>query len=126
MGVFRVGFHVADDVLVVDVRGEVDLGNQHQLERAILWGMDRGPVVVDLSRMTFMDISVLHCMSRCARAAERTGRPLVFAAPSRPVARLLTVAGMLDQLPLTQSVDAGLEAVRLDTLWNRATADDRV
>ena len=73
-----------------------------------------------------MDLSVLHCRSRCARAAERTARPLVFAAPSRTVNRLLTVAGMLDQLPMTQSVDAGLEAVRLDTLWNRATADDRV
>lgn len=116
---FRVEFRKTGEVVVVDVRGEVDIQNQQRFERAVVSGLARGAVVVDLSQMTFLAISALRCMSRCQRTALRMRRPLVFAAAPAPVTRLLSVAGMDEELPMADSVASGLETIQLDAMWRR-------
>ncbi|MFD9128362.1 STAS domain-containing protein, partial [Kitasatospora sp. NPDC059571] len=61
-----------DDILVVD--------------------LDRAPVTVDLSGVSFADAALLHALLDARRQAEERGVVLRVARPSRPVARLLEAA----------------------------------
>ena len=89
----------------------------------MLAGLAKGPVVVDLSSATFLGVSVLRSLVECHDTAIEIRRPLVLAAAPSSVERMLSVARAHENLPLTRSVVAGLDAVRrLDALWNKAAA----
>jgi anti-anti-sigma factor len=52
------------------------------------------PAVVDASAVTFLDGRGLRLLVRLAEGARRAGRPLVLRRPTRPVRRVLEVAGV--------------------------------
>lgn len=54
-------------------------------------------LVIDLSRLRFMDSAALHAISRASRDLNRDGGVLALAAPRDPVARVLNLSGA-DQL----------------------------
>jgi hypothetical protein len=59
---------------------------------------------VDLAGLAFMGCSGLSALVSACRQARRAGGDLALAAPSRPVARLLSLTGVTGLLPVYASV----------------------
>jgi stage II sporulation protein AA (anti-sigma F factor antagonist) len=85
---------------VVQVRGEVDVATSDHLAaaiaRAMASAMEKEPagkfhLVIDLARLTFIDVSGINVLVRAEGQARACGGALVLRSPSRSVRRLLDV-----------------------------------
>jgi anti-anti-sigma factor len=82
-----------DDAVVVFLQGEFDLSSQAVLGQALATAeAGSGDVVVDLSRVTFMDGTSLRRLLHSRRELLGAGRRLVVRSPSRPCRLLLEAA----------------------------------
>jgi anti-sigma B factor antagonist len=61
-----------------------------------------GDLRVDLSNVTFIDSSGLRIILEVHQEMQRNGRRLVLLDPSKPVARLVEIAGLASQLHLDE------------------------
>jgi anti-sigma B factor antagonist len=96
-------------VTIIRVTGELELGQADALLaplRAV--AADDGPVVLDLSGVTFIDSPGLRAL---LDARARLGRLVVAAPPGSPVETLLLLTGLDDALTMRPDVDAALAAV---------------
>jgi anti-sigma B factor antagonist len=116
------GDGVADDLVVLrhQVRGctvlalsgELDVATAPCFRRHLAAAVDDGAskVVVDLSRVTFMDLAGIGtlvsalCRTRWARGS------ICLVGPNREVSRLLTLAGVDSVLPVYLTTDAAVDA----------------
>ena len=100
--------HVSDPFVVLRATGEVDLHNQHELERVVGELLERSPVVVDLSGLDFFAISALRSLIVCHNLAASRGHEVFYAEPPSQLARLLDISGLDAVLrvgsPLSQDV----------------------
>jgi anti-sigma B factor antagonist len=78
---------------VVVVAGEIDLATAPMLDDAI--SAISGAVVLDLSGVTFMDSSGVRVLVRHRQTREASGDRFDLVAVSRPVRRVLEMAGIL-------------------------------
>jgi anti-anti-sigma factor len=86
--------------------GELDVATTPQLTKALLeQPLQRGPVTLDLSELTFVDSSGIHAILTLASSLNGNG-PLVVSNPSEAVARVFEI--------LNLDAHAGLE-IRRDT-----------
>ncbi|MFN2615992.1 MAG: STAS domain-containing protein [Thermoleophilaceae bacterium] len=95
---------------VVAPRGEIDALTAPQLGRRLLGLVDDGKtrVVVDLSRVTFMDSTGIGVLLNALRAlASRSGR-LVVVCPTKRVLRPFEVTGLVDRLAISRSREEAL------------------
>jgi anti-anti-sigma factor len=104
--------HAADGIAF---SGEIDAHAARLVRSTLLPLADSGALRVDLSGVTFIDSSGLRVVLEVHQALERAGRHLVLVAPSRPVARLIQVAGLSSHLHLDPSIDPESDA-RIDHL----------
>ena len=79
---------------VVWVAGSYDAANAGELEAALGGVARAGDVVVDMSRVSFADASVLRVLDRASRTLGAEGRRFGVRGPSRNVERLLEICGM--------------------------------
>jgi anti-sigma B factor antagonist len=92
--------------VVVVLRGELDIRQATPLARALSAAAASGsPVIVDLGGLTFIDCSVLGALISARQRALHAGGDLMLAAPGQPVLRLLSLAGLIDWLPVFASLD---------------------
>jgi anti-sigma B factor antagonist len=82
--------------IVVQVKGEVDVATSAHLADRIARVMARAAegkveLVVDLARLSFIDVSGLNVLVLAARQARADGGTLVLRSPNRHVRRLLGV-----------------------------------
>ena len=87
---------VRDSLGLVELSGEVDLYTAPRFKADLLELIESGvdAVVVDLSRVTFIDSTALGVIiGGVKRMRERDGR-LVIVAGSRPVVRILDITGL--------------------------------
>jgi anti-anti-sigma factor len=86
---------------VVEVDGELDLASAPELERALHQACQegRGPVVVDLAALRFIDMSGLRVLLAAHEQAERQGRQLLLANVPGQVRRVMSLARMDVALP---------------------------
>jgi|SRR4051794_24639400 len=77
--------------LVARVSGEIDLQSAPQLEERLAH-TDGKPILVDMSRVTFLDSSGLSVLLRLRAGAER----LRVINPSEPVAQLLRLVDLYE------------------------------
>ena len=89
--------------VIVEVWGEVDLSSVPALERHLsaviasaVIAMQASAIVLDLSRLLFIDCAGLRVLLDAERRAAARGKSFALAAPRRIVARLLETTG-LDQ-----------------------------
>jgi anti-anti-sigma factor len=54
----------------------------------------RGPVIVDLTALSFCDAAGLGALVRMATCAQQAGRPFRLASPSPSLARLMRITGL--------------------------------
>jgi len=82
---------------VVRCSGEIDQSTAPRLTHALgdAMGSDAAEVQLDLTEVQFMDSTGLHAVIMAATSAESVGMRFTVA-PSRPVERLLEMAGVRD------------------------------
>lgn len=82
--------------VAVEVRGEVDLSSAHSLEQCLstVLAGEALAIVLDLSRLGFVDVAGLRVLLRAERRAVSRGRPFVLVGPRPAVARLLVVTDL--------------------------------
>jgi anti-sigma B factor antagonist len=108
----------ARPVVVVVVRGEVDLGSAEHVRSRLDEAMALGPTVVDLSGCTFLDSSVIACLL----AARREQGVLEVVVPSAPgaVERTLAITGLTAVLGCHHSLDGAIAATPASSDGDRA------
>ncbi|MEV4948889.1 STAS domain-containing protein [Streptomyces sp. NPDC053755] len=101
-----------DTTAVLSVGGELDIETatllHHHLANQFLHG--RRHLVMDLSRLEFMDSSGLNVLIRAARDARQARGDLHLVAPTEAVRRILEITGLSMTTPLHADVDEALSA----------------
>ena len=93
-----------DGWTVLAVAGEIDLVTAPGLADAVEEQLGRGPVLLDLAEVVFLDSSGVRALDRILRLAEVHGRELAIRRALRPnVEQVLTMTGLLDVLPFAES-----------------------
>lgn len=92
-------------VVLVDVTGELDLTNAHEVEERLEeFTTDNGArLVLDLNRVLFVDSAALHVLFRTARRLGRDRFSLVLE-PTAAVARTLDIVGISEVALLSDSL----------------------
>jgi anti-sigma B factor antagonist len=85
---------------VVELVGELDHDSVPTLERALnrLIAVEPETLIVDLERLTFIDSSGLHCLSKAANAAASKGDALRFRGATGHVDQMLQLTDIKEQL----------------------------
>jgi anti-anti-sigma factor len=95
-----------DTFVVIEVRGELDFDTQEGFETAVCRQLGSSSVVIDCSHLEFLAIASLRSLLLCQRSAEAGHRSLVYTDVPAQARRLVTVAGVLDQLTFQESTTA--------------------
>jgi anti-sigma B factor antagonist len=77
--------------------GEMDIATVDVVRTAL--AATAGPLVLDLTRVTFLDTSGLRLIVEQDRDAKAAGRPFTLVAGPEEVQRLFDIAGLRDRLP---------------------------
>jgi anti-sigma B factor antagonist len=101
---------VDDHTHVVSPSGEVDSVTAPQLGRHLLGLADEGgtDVVVDLSRVTFMDSTGIGVLLNALRQLTSRRRRLVLVCPTERVLRPFEITGLVGHLPIFRSREEAL------------------
>ena len=91
---------VSESHAEIALRGELDLASADLVVDYVSDIIDRydGPVVADLHEVAFCDACGLGALVRIVGYAERAGRPLELARPSRSVSKIMRITGVEDHL----------------------------
>ena len=96
------------DRTVVTVRGEIDIACTREVARRIGEQLEAGPVLLDLTGLTYMDSSGVRMLDRLVGDAERLGHELrLRPGLSASVTQILTLTGMLGVLPFEEAERRG-------------------
>ena len=89
------GVQERDGAVVVELAGELDLYNAHTVRDALLDQAEKQPerLVVDLSRVTFIDSTGLGVLIE-ARRQLRNNKAFLLAAPGLETRRALEISGL--------------------------------
>ena len=99
------------DIAVLSVHGEIDLGTASALREALLPVLEHqtGPVVVDLSEVSFIDSTGVHVLVDTLRRLEPQNRRLaIVCREGGQVHRLLALVGVLDALTVHRSRESAV------------------
>lgn len=104
---FDVAVSLGSSTPTIAVTGELDLATCPRLAGSLDTVVDAGTgdVLVDLSRVTFLDSTALTVLVTYRQRLASAGRHLVVHQPSPVVVRVLTISGLLDAF-VGQAFDA--------------------
>ena len=74
--------------------GELDRATVPRFERAVAELHDPGQLTIDLNELQFIDAGGLRSIVDLSRKAERSGRSVQVANPSKMLRRLFTLTGL--------------------------------
>jgi anti-anti-sigma factor len=86
---------------VIEPHGELDLATADQLHAAVEAALEgsTGTIVLDLSRLDFIDSSGIHLIVRAIASAAKHRREFVLRRGSRQIQATLDLAGLTGRLP---------------------------
>ncbi|MER6186461.1 STAS domain-containing protein [Streptomyces sp. NPDC001652] len=85
----------ADGIRVLTLAGEIDRDTGQTLRQALdAFGTPRPRIVVDLSRVTFMDSTGINILIAAHRSLTEAGGWIRLAAPTEAVLRVLQIVGV--------------------------------
>ncbi len=95
----------ADGNTTVRVRGELDIATADQAYTYLRDVVDRedGPVMMNLSELTFCDAAGLGVLARLAGYARRSGRSVKLTAARPALVRIMNITGMDETFPEVRS-----------------------
>ncbi|GAA1758904.1 MULTISPECIES: STAS domain-containing protein [Streptomonospora] len=102
-----------DDGVVLALSGEVDMATEDQFHQAVRAAVDARPqerLVLDFSRLAFIDSSGLRVLIQAHKAAKGAGGSLAVAAASERIARILHVTAIDTRVAVFPTVEAALAA----------------
>jgi anti-sigma B factor antagonist len=110
---FQVSWQDHDGVGVIRPQGDLDIVTSRQLDDALTQARKaRLRLVLDLSRVDFMDTSSLAVIVGHWKGLEEAGGSLSLAGARYQSTRSLWITGLADRIPLYDTVDLALEAAR--------------
>jgi anti-anti-sigma factor len=110
---FTISYTTADEVATVRAGGDLDAGNADSMRICLESAVhDARLVIVDLSKVTFMDCAALGVLVATAAQTRRRGGRLVVADPSTVVRLLLEVFDLYPVLGGRRSVRDEQEGTR--------------
>jgi anti-anti-sigma factor len=91
-------------VVLVEVKGELDLTNAHEVEERLeeLTTSNGARLVLDFNRVVFIDSAALHVLFRTARRLGK-GRFGLVLEPTAPVARTLAIVGISEVATIAET-----------------------
>lgn len=100
---------------LVVAAGDLDLRGAPVLREALAGPLlaGRGPVLLELADVAFIDSSGLATLLNAMGRLTRVGRRLVLVAPSAPVRRLLAAIGLQDSISSVPSLDDAIVLTEL-------------
>ena len=103
---------------VVALVGDHDIGTSHEVRRALAEVRGAPLVVLDLTRCTFVDSTVLGVLTSASRRIAQGGGRLIGINPSGIVAKALAITGVDELLQTTRArvLDEALEQLVHDSL----------
>jgi anti-anti-sigma factor len=103
----RIASSTRADRTAVAVTGEIDLASADAMGDAVREHLRAGPVLLDLSRVEFMDSSGVRALDTLLREVDEEGWDLlVVPTLTDAVAQVLELTGMRDQLPFDDPMDS--------------------
>jgi anti-sigma B factor antagonist len=89
------------DQTIVQPQGELDLATRDELYAALMAAFENGTptIVLDLSRLDFMDSSGIKLINQAIGAAAEHEREFILVPGPRHIQRLFEVTGLIDRLP---------------------------
>ena len=102
---------------IVQICGELDVSTSADLRERLLAVLNRctlSRLILDLSKLKFMDSSGVAVLVNTERRASLLGRTVVLVAPQRPVLRVLQICGIDHFLPIFDDIDTAAAWPRID------------
>ena len=100
---FSVTAHSSAGATVIAVAGEIDLTTSGELGAAVREHLAQGPVLLDLSGVSFLDSSGVHVIDSLVREAASNDQDLTISPELQDSVRnLLEITNMLDELPFAR------------------------
>lgn len=97
---------------VAELTGEVDLERSPAVRRALLDALrERRPLIVDLSRVSYIDSSGIASLVEAYQTARKQNTPFLLAAVSPAALRVMQLARLDKVFDLRDSLDDALAAV---------------
>jgi anti-sigma B factor antagonist len=102
----------SDGYELLTVEGELDIATAPRMIAALNEALAamRLPLVVDLSRVVFMDSTGLALLMNARRRAQRHGQGFAIICPGGPISRVFEIADMVETLGVHTDRDAALRA----------------
>lgn len=99
-----------DHAHLLTVRGELEMASALGLAAPLteIAGDGDGPVLLDLSDLTFMDSTGMSVLLNARRRLTRQGRSMAIVCPEGPVRRVFELTNMVDTLRVHASREAAL------------------
>jgi anti-sigma B factor antagonist len=97
-----------DGLVHVSLRGELDLSTVGKVDDELQrWeGSDSGVVLLDLSKLTFLDSTGLRCVVRADERAREEGRRLVVVKGPEAVQRVFEITRLQERLELVDDASS--------------------
>lgn len=106
-----IALDVEGERTVVTMWGEVDSVLRPQASEALAGALARrAPVVIDTSRVTFMDSTGIAFLLQFSAIGAQDGFEVSLRGPVEPVTRVLDMIGMLERFPIVDEPGAVPEA----------------
>jgi anti-anti-sigma factor len=99
-----------DGAHLLTVRGELELASALSLVGPLtdVTGDGDGPVLLDLSALTFMDSTGMSVLLNARRRLTRQGRSMAVVCPSGPVRKVFELTNVVDTLRVHPSREAAI------------------
>ncbi|MDA0564311.1 STAS domain-containing protein [Streptomonospora sp. S1-112] len=112
MPALKITRRTRDDGIVLALSGEVDMATEEQFHRAVRDALEAraGRLVLDFTRLAFIDSSGLRVLIQAHKAAKAVDSAVAIAGATERVARILHVTAIDTRIPMFESVDAALAA----------------
>jgi anti-sigma B factor antagonist len=99
----------SNDLCVLSLSGEMDMSNASRLTGALGGSVGPGRVIIELSRLTFMDSTGVKQLVGLSRTVKAAGGAIVLAAPHPNLARLFEIVNLGELIPVVASLEAAID-----------------
>ena len=108
MTILEVESQETDGLVKVSLRGELDLSTVGKVDEELqrLEGSEAGIVMLDLSKLTFLDSTGLRCVVRADERAREDGRRLVVVKGPEAVQRVFEITRLEERLELVDDASS--------------------
>jgi len=99
-----------ENLYFIVLAGELDLASAPQLAGA-LGNLGAADVILDMSKVTFVDSAGLHVLASAGREARQAGGTVICAAPSKQVQRVFEIVHLGEIVLVEESVEMALSHI---------------